>query len=74
MSPAAWFLVGLCRTYKIVISPLLPPACRFEPTCSRYAEDALRRFGARRGGWLALKRLVRCRPGCDGGYDPVPLD
>ena len=74
MSPGAWLLVGLCRAYKLVISPLLPPGCRFEPTCSRYAEEAVRRHGARRGTVLALKRLGRCRPGCEGGYDPVPID
>ena len=74
MSPAAWTLVAVIRTYKAVVSPLLPPACRFEPTCSRYAEDVVRRFGARRGARLAVARLVRCRPGVEGGYDPAPLE
>jgi putative membrane protein insertion efficiency factor len=74
VSPAAWGLVALVKAYKAVLSPLLPAACRFEPTCSRYAEDAVRRFGARRGSSLAFRRILRCRPGCEGGYDPVPLD
>ena len=74
MSPAVWVLVGAIRLYKIVVSPLLPPACRFEPTCSRYAEDAIRRFGARRGLVLSVRRIWRCRPGVEGGYDPVPFD
>jgi putative membrane protein insertion efficiency factor len=58
----------------MVLSPLLPPSCRFEPTCSRYAEDAVRRYGAIKGSKLAAKRLLRCRPGCEGGYDPVPFE
>lgn len=74
MNPVATVLVGMIRAYKLVISPLLPAACRFEPTCSRYAEDAVRRHGARRGTGLALRRVLRCRPGCDGGFDPVPFD
>ena len=74
MSPAAHVLVFLVRVYKSAVSPLLPPACRFEPTCSAYAEEALRRHGARRGSSLAIRRLLRCRPGCSGGYDPVPVD
>lgn len=74
MSLAAWLLVALLRAYKLAVSPLLPPACRFEPTCSRYAEDAVRRFGALRGARMAAHRLLRCRPGCEGGYDPVPID
>ena len=74
MSLAARVLIACLRCYKAVISPLLPPGCRFEPTCSCYAQDAVRRFGARRGTSLALTRLVRCRPGCEGGYDPVPAE
>lgn len=74
MSPAAWGLVAVIRAYKLVLSPLLPPSCRFEPTCSLYAEEAVRRFGAVRGTSLAARRLVRCRPGCSGGYDPVPIE
>lgn len=74
MSVASHVLVFLLRFYKKVFSPLLPPACRFEPTCSVYAEEAVRRHGAWRGSVLAMKRLLRCRPGVPGGYDPVPID
>lgn len=74
MSLAARALIGLLRAYKLAISPFLPPSCRFEPTCSLYAQDAIRRFGALRGTKMAARRLVRCRPGCEGGYDPVPVD
>ncbi|MFN2239364.1 MAG: membrane protein insertion efficiency factor YidD [Thermoanaerobaculia bacterium] len=65
-------LVGLLRIYKRFISPLLPPACRFEPTCSVYAMEAIGRHGAARGSWLALRRLFRCHPLNPGGWDPVP--
>jgi putative membrane protein insertion efficiency factor len=60
------------RGYQIAISPLLPPACRYTPTCSQYAIDALRRHGALKGSWLALRRIGRCHPFRQGGYDPVP--
>jgi putative membrane protein insertion efficiency factor len=72
VSVAARVLIALVRLYKRWLSPLLPPACRFDPTCSDYAAGAIRTWGARRGAWLAVRRLVRCRPGCPGGYDPVP--
>lgn len=66
------FLVLLLRIYQAILSPLLPAACRFEPTCSAYAVEAIQRHGALRGMWLAGKRLLRCRPGGGGGADPVP--
>lgn len=63
------FLYG----YRRLISPFLPPRCRFDPTCSRYAIHAIGHHGLRRGGWMAIKRLFRCHPlGTDWGYDPVP--
>jgi len=65
-------LIFLIRAYQWLLSPLLGPACRFEPSCSAYAEEALRRHGAARGSWLAIKRLGRCHPLCRGGIDPVP--
>ena len=60
------------RLYQRVISPALPRRCKYEPTCSAYAVEALERHGARRGAWLTVRRLVRCRPGGVGGVDPVP--
>ena len=60
------------KLYRKLISPLLPNACRFTPTCSQYALEALRRYGAFKGGWLAFKRLCRCHPWGGSGYDPVP--
>ncbi|GAC1439279.1 MAG: hypothetical protein NVSMB55_00240 [Mycobacteriales bacterium] len=65
-------LVLLIRGYRRAVSPLLGPRCRFAPTCSAYAHDALVRHGARRGGWLALRRIARCHPFNPGGHDPVP--
>jgi len=65
-------LVALVRFYQLLVSPLLPPSCRFHPSCSAYAAEALRRHGAARGSWLAVKRLARCHPFCEGGIDPVP--
>ena len=65
-------LVLAVRGYQVAISPLLPPACRYYPTCSHYAVEALERHGALRGGWLALRRILRCHPFRPGGYDPVP--
>jgi putative membrane protein insertion efficiency factor len=64
--------MGLIRLYQITLSPLLPPSCRFEPSCSRYAYQAIDRFGFFKGGWLATKRLSRCHPFHPGGFDPVP--
>ncbi len=65
-------LIWLIRGYRLVISPLFPPSCRFQPTCSQYAIQAVERFGALKGSWLALKRILRCHPFNPGGYDPVP--
>lgn len=65
-------MTGAIRFYKKGISPLLPASCRFEPTCSTYALEAIERYGPARGSWLAAKRLLRCQPFCRGGYDPVP--
>jgi putative membrane protein insertion efficiency factor len=66
-------LTALVRAYRYFISPLLPPACRFYPNCSAYAEQALERHGALRGGWLAGRRLCCCGPWHPGGFDPVPM-
>jgi len=71
-NPLAIAAVGLIRAYQRVISPFLPPSCRFTPTCSAYAVTALQRYGLLRGGWMALKRVGRCHPWNPGGYDPVP--
>jgi len=60
------------RAYQLVLSPMLPPNCRFTPSCSAYALEALSRHGAVRGTWLAARRLARCHPWNPGGYDPVP--
>jgi putative membrane protein insertion efficiency factor len=68
----ARILIGLVRFYQLAISPWLPPACRFTPSCSCYAIDALRAHGAMRGAWLAVRRIVRCHPWGGFGYDPVP--
>lgn len=65
-------MLGLIRTYQLTLSPWLGRQCRYVPTCSVYAAEAIRRFGPRRGAWLALKRLGRCHPWGAAGYDPVP--
>lgn len=65
-------MLAMLRWYKRYISPMLRPACRYLPTCSEYAMQAIERYGALRGGWLALLRLLRCNPFFPGGYDPVP--
>lgn len=66
-------LRALVRGYRYFLSPLLPMACRFHPSCSAYAEEALYLHGAMRGGWLAARRLCRCGPWYPGGFDPVPV-
>lgn len=65
-------LLWLIRLYQVTLSGLVPNVCRYQPTCSRYAEEAISRHGVFRGGWLALRRLGRCRPRGGSGYDPVP--
>lgn len=65
-------LRGLVWLYRYAISPLIGANCRYQPSCSAYAEEALRRHGAFKGGWLALKRIGRCHPWGGSGYDPVP--
>jgi uncharacterized protein len=65
-------LILSVRAYQIVLSPLLPASCRYYPSCSTYAIEALERHGAIHGGWLTLRRLLRCNPFRPGGYDPVP--
>jgi putative membrane protein insertion efficiency factor len=64
--------VGLIRGYQMVVSPLLPPSCRYFPSCSVYAIEAITRHGVARGSWLSLRRIARCNPFKPGGYDPVP--
>ena len=66
------FLLWLIRFYRVSISPLHKPCCRFIPTCSQYAFEAITKYGALKGGYLALRRILRCNPFCKGGYDPVP--
>ncbi len=65
-------LITLIRGYRLLISPLFPPVCRFHPTCSQYAIEAIERFGIFQGSWLATLRILRCHPYHPGGYDPVP--
>lgn len=68
------FLIALVRGYRILVSPWTPASCRFTPTCSAYAIEAIERRGALRGSWLALRRIGRCHPWGGHGYDPVPAD
>ena len=65
-------LIGLVRFYQQCISPLKPPTCRFTPTCSEYALQAICKYGPLKGSWLAIKRILRCHPWGGSGYDPVP--
>ena len=66
------FMLAAIRFYRKYISPARPPCCRFIPTCSQYALEAIEKYGALKGGWLAFKRILRCNPFHKGGYDPVP--
>ncbi|MBS3732505.1 MAG: membrane protein insertion efficiency factor YidD [Desulfobacterales bacterium] len=70
--PIKHLLLLIIKLYQALISPLIGPRCRFYPTCSEYAFESVRRFGAVRGGWLAVRRTVKCHPFHSGGYDPVP--
>jgi len=65
-------LILIIRGYQFVLSPWVGQHCRFTPTCSHYAIEAITRYGAWRGSWLAMRRISRCHPLCDGGHDPVP--
>jgi hypothetical protein len=70
--PMKYLLIFLVRFYQVVVSPLKPPSCRYTPTCSQYALEALKKYGAFKGGWLAIKRISSCHPWGGSGYDPVP--
>jgi len=72
MTPAAYLLSLPVRAYRLVLSPYVGHGCRYQPTCSAYALDALNRHGALKGGWLAVRRIGRCHPFGGSGYDPVP--
>ena len=65
-------LLWLIQFYRVAISPMHRPCCRYIPTCSQYAQQAIQKYGAIKGGYLALRRILRCNPFCKGGYDPVP--
>ena len=67
-----WFVLELIKLYQYTISRVLPPACRYQPTCSHYGYEAIQKYGIIKGGWLTAKRLGRCHPWSEGGYDPVP--
>jgi len=64
-------VLDLLGIYKAMVSPFLPPACRFDPTCSEYARQAVEKYGAAKETWMGLKRILRCQPFCKGGHDPV---
>jgi len=70
-NPGTFVILMLLRFYRKFISPWMPPACRFTPTCSQYAYEAVERYGAIRGSYLGVKRIIRCNPFCKGGFDPV---
>ena len=70
--PIRWMLIGLLRVYRLAISPLYGQVCRYHPSCSAYALEAVTTHGSLRGVWLSVRRLTRCHPWAAGGYDPVP--
>jgi putative membrane protein insertion efficiency factor len=72
LMPLGFVLIALIKIYQYVLSPMMPPTCRYLPTCSSYAAEAVQRHGAIVGAWLALRRIVRCHPWGGHGYDPVP--
>lgn len=71
-SPFRFLFIFIIKTYQKLLSPLLPPSCRFTPTCSHYGVEALEKHGSLKGSWLTVKRISRCHPWSKGGYDPVP--
>ena len=71
-SPLQYFFMGIVRLYQLILSPILGPRCRFQPTCSSYALDAIKLHGGLKGGWLAIKRISKCHPWGGHGFDPVP--
>ena len=66
-----FLVLDMLSIYKAILSPLMPAACRFEPTCSEYTRKAVEKYGAIRGTWMGFKRIMRCQPFCEGGHDPV---
>ena len=72
MNPLKFIFLLLIRAYQLLLSPMLGASCRFTPTCSQYAIEAIRKYGALKGGWLAVKRIARCHPWGGHGHDPVP--
>ncbi|WP_095507029.1 membrane protein insertion efficiency factor YidD [Paraferrimonas sedimenticola] len=71
-SPLQWLVIKLVRGYQLLISPLIGPRCRFTPTCSQYAIEAIKTHGTAKGCWLSIKRILKCHPLHPGGHDPVP--
>ncbi|HMP41724.1 MAG TPA: membrane protein insertion efficiency factor YidD [Roseiflexaceae bacterium] len=67
-----WLFLGLIRFYQRYLSPLLPPSCIYSPSCSKYTYQAIEKYGALRGSYLGIRRILRCHPWAQGGHDPVP--